>query len=654
MSSLTSSIPLEQGRFQFFPPPMAAGLRLWMGRAVGLGLLAAVAFVSASLVTWSVEDPSLTYQGDRVQAVNALRGHGAILGDIFLQGLGLTSCIGLAAPLFWGLQLTFSQPIPGVKLKAVLFFWALALSAAALAALPVPASWPLHHGLGGALGDLGFDLGHRAFASLGLHGLGFYAPTIFTGLSSALCASWLVPWCCGFKPWTLSFGRNFWPARPMALGPKPAPRREPAFSVREPPNTAPSFPHNEWPEPSSSPLATMADIWDERVEDPGSRAMAMRFAPKTVRSHEATRGVDIRKVATAAARRPIASPSPFSMDHPADATVSPRLDRVLFAAAPHKISPHKISPHSGAWRDIVRSHAFAPAHLSLPIALGVGDDDQPIVPDLARLPHLLVTGSDPQEVAHALHILVLSLAHCHTPDTLRFVLISPRFATLDAYGGLPHLQAPLVTGCRNALAALASVSTEVDERMKQLAKLDERDIAAFNARVRDATSCNQPLERLIRTGFDPISGQALYTREETRLKTMPRIVVVVDEFSDLIGMGRQAFESLIDRISRKAARAGLHLVLATGQPKETILTATVKSCFSSRLTTRLASVEESYRVLGNSGAEYLPGQGHALFAPAANPIAPLRLATLSAEDIAIAHHGPVPRERADRERGYRL
>jgi S-DNA-T family DNA segregation ATPase FtsK/SpoIIIE len=209
--------------------------------------------------------------------------------------------------------------------------------------------------------------------------------------------------------------------------------------------------------------------------------------------------------------------------------------------------------------------------------------------------------------------MILSILFRHTPEECRFLMIDPKMLELSVYNDIPHLLTPVVTDPQKAVAALNWVVNEMEERYKRMARLAVRNIEAFNARVKGAKQRGEQLSRTVQTGFDPRTGQPIFEREEMDLDPMAYIVVVVDEFADLMITAGKDIETAVQRLAQKARAAGIHLVMATQRPSVDIITGTIKANFPTRISFKVASKIDSRTILNEQGAEQLLGQGDMLF-----------------------------------------
>ena len=263
-------------------------------------------------------------------------------------------------------------------------------------------------------------------------------------------------------------------------------------------------------------------------------------------------------------------------------------------------------------REVLESEQFRAGDTALPLALGKSIGGEPVVADLARMPHLLVAGTTGSGKSVGINAMVLSLLYRHAPEDCRLLMIDPKMLELSVYNGIPHLLTPVVTDPVKAVAALNWAVGEMEERYKRMAKLSVRNIDVYNNRVRNAKKRGELIQRSVQTGFDK-RGQAIYENQELDLEPMPYIVIVVDEFADLMIVAGKEIEGAVQRLAQMARAAGIHLIMATQRPSVDIVTGTIKANFPTRISFKVASKIDSRTILNDQGAEQLLGQGDMLY-----------------------------------------
>ncbi|MCK0197849.1 DNA translocase FtsK [Ancylobacter sp. 6x-1] len=264
-------------------------------------------------------------------------------------------------------------------------------------------------------------------------------------------------------------------------------------------------------------------------------------------------------------------------------------------------------------REILTAKDFGETALKLAIALGKTIGGEPVIVDLARMPHLLVAGTTGSGKSVAINTMILSLLYRHRPEQCRLIMIDPKMLELSVYDGIPHLLSPVVTDPKKAVVALKWAVREMEERYKKMSKVGVRNIDGFNARVLEAISKGESIVRTVQTGFDRETGEAVYEREEMDLEPLPYIVVVVDEMADLMMVAGKEIEGAIQRLAQMARAAGIHLIMATQRPSVDVITGTIKANFPTRISFQVTSRIDSRTILGEMGAEQLLGQGDMLY-----------------------------------------
>ncbi len=263
-------------------------------------------------------------------------------------------------------------------------------------------------------------------------------------------------------------------------------------------------------------------------------------------------------------------------------------------------------------RELVASQDFVSAKHRLAIALGKTIGGEPVIVDLAKMPHLLVAGTTGSGKSVAINTMILSLLYRLKPEECRLIMVDPKMLELSVYDGIPHLLTPVVTDPKKAVIALKWAVREMEDRYKKMSKLGVRNIDGFNARVAEAREKGESVMRLVQTGFDRETGEPTYAQEAMDLKALPFIVVIVDEMADLMMVAGKDIEGAIQRLAQMARAAGIHLIMATQRPSVDVITGTIKANFPTRISFQVTSKIDSRTILGEQGAEQLLGQGDML------------------------------------------
>ncbi|SFO85196.1 FtsK/SpoIIIE family DNA translocase [Qipengyuania nanhaisediminis] len=268
-----------------------------------------------------------------------------------------------------------------------------------------------------------------------------------------------------------------------------------------------------------------------------------------------------------------------------------------------------------SYKELSTSAAFVDSRGSLPMILGKDIGGEPIIADLAAMPHLLVAGTTGSGKSVGLNAILLSLLYRFTPDECRLILIDPKVLELKTYDDIPHLLSPVVTEPAKSVRALKWAVEEMEKRYRMMSSVNSRNIAGFNEKVKAAAAKGKPLGRRVQTGFDPETGEELYEEEQLDYEPLPLIVLIVDELADLMVTVGKEIEVLIQRLSQKSRAAGIHLIMATQRPSVDVITGVIKANLPTRISFKVTSRIDSRTILGEQGAEQLLGKGDMLYKP---------------------------------------
>lgn len=262
--------------------------------------------------------------------------------------------------------------------------------------------------------------------------------------------------------------------------------------------------------------------------------------------------------------------------------------------------------------EVLSAKVFQESSSALTMALGNDIGGNPMVANLSKMPHLLVAGTTGSGKSVGVNAMILSILLKATPEEVRFIMVDPKMLELSIYDGIPHLLAPVVTDMKDAANALRWCVAEMERRYRLLASLGVRNLAGYNRKIRDAAAAGEPL-------LDPIWKPDEYLandeQERPELDTLPFIVVVIDEFADMMMIVGKKVEELIARIAQKARAAGIHLILATQRPSVDVITGLIKANIPTRMSFQVSSKIDSRTVLDQGGAEQLLGHGDMLYLP---------------------------------------
>ena len=256
-------------------------------------------------------------------------------------------------------------------------------------------------------------------------------------------------------------------------------------------------------------------------------------------------------------------------------------------------------------REVFDSPAFASSHSKLTLALGEDITGEPVVTDLAKAPHLLVAGTTGSGKSVGVNSMILSMLYKATPEDVRLIMIDPKMLELSVYQDIPHLLAPVVTDMKHAANALNWCVNEMEKRYRLMSHVGVRNLAGYNEKIAEAAARGEKIANPF--SFTPADPEPL--------EKLPSIVVIVDEFADLMMVAGKQIEQLIARLAQKARAAGIHLILATQRPSVDVITGLIKANIPTRIAFQVSSKIDSRTVLDQMGAENLLGQGDMLFMP---------------------------------------
>ncbi len=673
-----------------------------IGVVLGLALLAAVAAVAASLATWTVDDPSLSYSAAKPVA-NILGFPGAIVADLLMQFFGLGAIALLLPVVFWGWRLVFGGRRFAKTMLASWLFGALAVSGA-LAFVPVTAHWPLPSGMGGVLGDIVARLpaeilgappkdraatiaqtGYVILAGLLLvHAAGFLrrrrrpeeieAEAPPRGRSAAPAVDAFAADADeggGFLAVPLGALAHFGfsaraslarlvgrgPAEPTPAASAPTRRRrvEPRLAADRDldpadldagvedddidiaPGPTARSPRGRGGRRAAAPAAALRDggfelpplalLSEPRLPDPRTK-LNTEALDQNARVLEGVlddfgiRGeiVNVRPgpVVTLYELEPapgIKSSRVIGLADDIARSMSAVAARVAVIPGKNAIGIELPNQRRElvALREMLASEDFVASKARLPIGLGKTIGGEPVIVDLARMPHLLVAGTTGSGKSVAINTMILSLLYRLTPQECRLIMIDPKMLELSIYDGIPHLLTPVVTDPKKAVVALKWTVREMEDRYRKMSKLGVRNIDGYNARVGQARAEGEVLTRTIQTGFDKQTGEAIYEQETLPLDPIPTIVVIIDEMADLMMVAGKDIEGAVQRLAQMARAAGIHVIMATQRPSVDVITGTIKANFPTRISFQVTSKIDSRTILGEQGAEQLLGQGDMLY-----------------------------------------
>src|SRR6476620_11223921 len=636
-------------------------IRRRLSELAGLSLISLSVLGAIALATWSIQDPSLSHATQK-PIHNLLGFPGAIFADLTMQLLGLASILLLVPEILLGWRLISHKPV-GEKWRGMLWIVATFLAAAFASTLPHIGSWPLPTGLGGVAGDavlrapawiFGSPLGSfTRFILCIVFGLATAATLVLAARAPDYdekpaareaddeedaekdegdhASAWLGMIVHALLSWKARIGRMIrGEARTrIPMAPARGPRLEPRFdgdghtvgeyeddieedsaprrrtTSRSPARrsrsgyTLPSL--NLLAAPRASERTTLSrDIIDGNavalesvLQDFGVRGEIINARPGpvvTLYELEPAPGIKSSRV--------------IGLADDIARSMSAVSARVAVVSGRNAIGIELPNPtrEKVFLRELLAADDYNETAAKLPLCLGKTIGGEPVIVDLARMPHLLIAGTTGSGKSVAINTMILSLLYRLSPDQCRLIMVDPKMLELSVYDSIPHLLTPVVTDPRKAVVALKWAVREMEERYKKMSKLGVRNIDGYNVRLAEAKAKGETLSRTVHTGYDKESGEAIYEKEELDLEPLPYIVVIVDEMADLMMVAGKDIEGAVQRLAQMARAAGVD-----------VITGTIKANFPTRISFQVTSKIDSRTILGEQGAEQLLGQGDMLY-----------------------------------------
>jgi S-DNA-T family DNA segregation ATPase FtsK/SpoIIIE len=264
-------------------------------------------------------------------------------------------------------------------------------------------------------------------------------------------------------------------------------------------------------------------------------------------------------------------------------------------------------------RSLLSHHIYKQSNSGLPLTLGKDISGNPVIADLAKMPHLLVAGTTGSGKSVSINTMILSLLYKFSPEKCRFIMIDPKMLELFIYNDIPHLLTSVVTEPKKAIYALKWAVREMESRYKAMSRLGVRNVEGFNQKILEGLQTGDLLRHRVQTGFDQETGKPLFETQPIDYKMLPYIVIVVDEMADLMLVAGKDIEMAVQRLAQMARAAGIHLIMATQRPSVDVITGTIKANFPTRISFQVTSKIDSRTILGEQGAEHLLGHGDMLY-----------------------------------------
>jgi S-DNA-T family DNA segregation ATPase FtsK/SpoIIIE len=674
--------------------PLREMLARRLRELTGLGVIALSCVVAAALMTWSVQDPSLSHATSGT--IRNLMGRpGAIGADMLMQILGLGAIMLILPVAVWGWRLVTHRHFDREALRIACWILCAVIAAGFASCLPRSGAWPLPTGLGGVVGDalVRFPavvfgppgiiyrtvLGLILFAAM----IGSFAFACGAGAKEkivertrppmiededdfedsdrgSISLGWLVHAAMSAKARVVRMASAVFAmlvGRTESRNTRSFERTEPNLGgARRAPSLVPQA-EDEYEEDEEE-----EEDDEEEEEEPVSRAKRKSAEPKASKRKGAFVLPPISVLAAPKAsdrftlskdeletnsralevvlqdfgvRGEIvkANPGPVVTLYELEPAPGIKSSRVIGLADDIARSMSAISarvavvPGRNAigielpnakrekvyLRELLTTKEGTESNAKLPLCLGKSIGGDPIIVDLAKMPHMLIAGTTGSGKSVGINTMILSLVYRLRPDQCRLIMVDPKMLELSVYDGIPHLLTPVVTDPKKAVVALKWAVREMEQRYKNMSKLGVRNIDGYNARVAEAKAKGEELTRTVHTGFDKETGKAIYEEEKLELEPLPYIVIIVDEMADLMMVAGKDIEGAVQRLAQMARAAGLHVILATQRPSVDVITGTIKANFPTRISFQVTSKIDSRVLLGEMGAEQLLGQGDMLY-----------------------------------------
>ena len=665
----TDRVPLLPEEWTGWRAAIWTTLRRLVARGFGLTLIVGAIGTAIAIASYVPTDPSWN-NASGAPAQNALGFYGANVADAIWQGVGMAAWTIVIPPLAWGLWLVDGRV--GLRLVLRLTTWiaAMLLIATFLALFPPLFGQTGQPNLGGVIGDLILPPLAAQLAQWGVP-----TPAIIGAIACGVAGLMLYVLSLGMNPLKLTLpvlpwdaigagiGRSFARlgdaiARPFRRTRLRIERREPHIDaedleiVPEADEADEPLPLRREPRVMRTPPKTSGHR-DQREAQQGLKLEqqsehqlpSLSLLEKGKTSQAASRESDetleqnARQLESVLAdfgvRGQITQvrPGPVVTLYEFEPAAGIRSSRVISLADDIARSMSAVSARVAAvpgrnvigielpnqrrekvmLRDLLSTPEYDKGSIELVLALGKNIGGEPVVADLARMPHLLIAGTTGSGKSVAINTMILSLLYRLTPQQCKLIMIDPKMLELSAYDGIPHLLSPVVTDPKKAIVALKWTVREMEDRYRRMSKVGVRNIMGYNERISKAKAKGETLKRTVQTGFDGQTGEPVYEEEALPLDHMPYIVVIVDEMADLMMVAGKDIEAAVQRLAQMARAAGIHIITATQRPSVDVITGTIKANFPTRISFQVTSKIDSRTILGEQGAEQLLGQGDMLF-----------------------------------------
>ena len=662
-----------------FPPIFKSFFKLRATEGLGFVLVISGIVLGLSLLSYDRTDPSWNVAVDAHIVRNFVGPFGAVLADLFQQLMGIAGWVLGPLLVVWGVRVLLHRPptYPWLKLlilPSVLVLWAIFWTA-----LPLPKEWGF---LGGSLGYLGLEL-LKTIALYSTLAIGNLPLALISGILAVLLFLYIlgVPWRLWKqilkhtgKSTNLIFKGFLFLVRKRPDGlriqlrnveesPEPLPlskSAEPTLSEKKmvsrktkekvtldrtdetalykplelvsdenyrlPPHDLLAKPKKDkgLKEESDDILEKKAASLENVLKDFGVRGEIVKVRPGPV--------VTLYELCPAPGLK---SSRVIGLSSDIARSMSAVSARVSVVAGQNVIGIELPNQKRDVvmLREQLGHEAFERTAGRLALILGKDIGGEPIIVDLARMPHLLVAGTTGSGKSVSVNTMILSLLYRLPPDRCKFIMIDPKMLELSVYEDIPHLLTPVVTDPKKAVVALKWAVKEMENRYRAMSRLGVRNIDGYNLRLKEAKEREEVIKRKVQTGFDPETGKAIYEEQPLDMTPMPYIVIVVDEMADLMLVAGKDIEVVIQRLAQMARAAGIHLIMATQRPSVDVITGTIKANFPTRISFQVTSKIDSRTILGEAGAEQLLGQGDMLYMAAGGRVTRVHGPFVSDEEV---------------------
>ncbi len=633
-------------------------LHLRLREGLLIALVAACLYIFVSLISYSAADPGWSRTGSGEDIANAGGPVGAWLADVFYALFGYMAYLFPAMLAFRAIQL-FRDRLHASGFDSVVFalrcigFVLVMIASTGLAATEDHGNSGLPFGAGGVLGDAIGSATVAGFSYFGSHllllAIFLFGMTVFTDLSWLKLIDRLGGITLTLYARLQDRYYQFLQQRAERKASREAQqqRKESVAKKNEiqKTRTAPAI------APPPKPAALSARVEKERqtslfdgivtgslpslsLLDPAEHHPDKGFSPETLEAM--SRLLEIKLLDFGVSAKVVAVfPGPvitrFELEPDAGVKVSKisnlvkDLARSLAVVSVRVVEVIPGKPYVGIeipnedreivnFSEVLSSQAFEASKSALTLALGHDISGEPVCADLAKMPHLLVAGTTGSGKSVGVNAMLLSLLYKSSPEEVRLLLVDPKMLELSVYDGIPHLLTPVITDMKDAANGLRWCVAEMERRYKLMSAMGVRNLAGFNRKIKDAIQSGEPIKDPLFVpdeNYQPGLEEAL----APDLEPLPAIVVVIDEFADMMMIVGKKVEELIARIAQKARAAGIHLILATQRPSVDVITGLIKANVPTRIAFQVSSKIDSRTILDQGGAEQLLGHGDMLYLP---------------------------------------